>query len=296
MLQRTSRVTATDIAKIRSGTDKAFAALWKYKHEPIRQFTNRWIEHGKKREPVIAKELSRLYPGLEHNDKLLLNEDDQRLAATPDMLSGDGRAVGEIKTHLAKTDDECWSSAEEAFKSKPEYSWQCQYQLLVTGAEMCVFCWEDYSIEDGWEDIRPIQHEVVRPDPALHDLMRDLVDRYMAYRPPQLVEGDAADFETQAIAQRLAEIEAELQDARRLVKSLDDDRKAAQADLIAAMGDGPSLTRFPGIVVEVSAGRRSRSFDRKSFEADFSDDPAILEKYMVEKDGAPSVKVTMEEE
>ena len=58
LLRRQKSITATDIAKIRTGSPKSFAALWREKHEPPRHFSNRYTEHGKDREPHIAAEVT----------------------------------------------------------------------------------------------------------------------------------------------------------------------------------------------------------------------------------------------
>lgn len=294
--QRQKVVTATDMAKIRSGSEAAFMSLWKEKHNPPRKFNNRWTQHGKNREPVIAAAITANRPELLHNESLVVNEDEPRFGATPDMMTADGSMVGEIKTHLIHDEDDAWVDWSDVRKSKPQYVVQVQWQLAVTGASECLFSWEDWSDEDGWADLRPVRHCMVRRDEDMIAELKAVALRFLDWTPPDLRTGDSADFETQAAAQLLGEAEAEAARLRSELRRAEEMVKAARADLLALVGDSPSRTEFPNAVVEVAPGRRSTSFDRKAWEADNADDPALLEKYKVTKDGAPSVKVTLKED
>ena len=288
LLRRQRSITATDIAKIRTGSPKAFAALWREKHEPPRHFSNKFTEHGKDREPHIAAEVTEQYPGLLHNRHFLVKDDDPRFGATPDMVSEDGLTLGEIKTHFVSDESKLWLDLDDVWRKNPGYRAQVQWQLFITGAEKVVFVWEDWSDEDGWKDIRPLRFATVYPDHDMISGLVDLAEEFLAWSPPEIEQGDGADFEVMAIADRLAEIDMDLANARAVVRGLEGDRKAAQADLLEAVGDTPRSVDYGGFVVEVSPGRRSRSFDRKALAADY---PELEEKYTLEKDGAPSVRV-----
>ena len=162
--QRQQVVTATDVAKIRTGSDAAFMSLWREKHNPPRKFNNRWTRHGKDREPVIAAAITANRPELLHNECLVVNEDEPRFGATPDMMTSDGSMVGEIKTHLIHDESDAWVDWSDVRKDKPQYVVQVQWQLAVTGATEALFSWEDWSDEDGWADLRPLRHCMVRRD------------------------------------------------------------------------------------------------------------------------------------
>lgn len=294
--QRQKVVTATDVAKIRSGSEAAFMSLWKEKHNPPRKFNNKWTRHGKNREPVIAAAITANRPELLHNECLVVNEDEPRFGATPDMMTADGSMVGEIKTHLIHDESDAWVDWSDVRKDKPQYVVQTQWQMAVTGATEALFSWEDWSDKDGWADLRPVRHCMVRRDEDMIAELQAVALRFLDWTPPDLRTGDSADFETQAAAQRLGEIEAEIAEHRRVGRQLEEARKAATADLLALVGEQPSRTDYPNAVVEVSPARRSVTFDRKAWEADNADDPALIEKYRLEKDGAPTVKVTLKEE
>ena len=295
--QRRSVVTATDVAKIKTGSDKAFASLWREKRTPSTFRGNRFTQHGKDREPVIAAMLSEDRPWLHPNVALLVSEDDARFGATPDMLSDDGLVLGEIKTRRLSDDKDEWLSWADvcADQTGKKYACQVAWQLLVTGAERCVFAVEHWSDEDGWADLRPLRVFDVERDEDLISELRDVAERFLDYEPPELVQGDQSDFEAMALASALAEMESTIASLRAELRQYEKDRAVLQADLLEAVGDTPRSVDYGGFVVEVSPGRRSRSFDRKAWESDNADDPALLEKYMVEKDGAPSVKVLEKE-
>ena len=292
--QRRSVVTATDVAKIKTGTDKAFASLWREKRTPSTFRGNRFTQHGKDREPVIAAMLSEDRPWLHPNVALLVSEDDARFGATPDMVSDDGLVLGEIKTRRLSDDKDEWLSWADvcADQTGKKYACQVAWQLLVTGAERCVFAVEHWSDEDGWADLRPLRVFDVERDEDLISELRDVAERFLDYEPPELVQGDQSDFEAMALASALAEMESTIASLRAELRQCEKDRAVLQADLLEAVGDTPRSVDYGGFVVEVSPGRRSRSFDRKALAADY---PEIEEKYTLEKDGAPSVKVLEKE-
>ena len=90
---------------------------------------NAYTQWGSDTEAAIAG-LVKNELGLMPNDWLIASEWDPTWFATPDMLSLDHRRIGEIKT------------TGKDFKTIPkDYMRQIQWQLLVTGAEECVFIW-----------------------------------------------------------------------------------------------------------------------------------------------------------
>ena len=288
--QRRSVVTATDVAKIKTGTDKAFASLWKEKRTPSTFRGNRFTQHGKDREPAIAAMLSEDYPWLHPNKSLLVSEDDARFGATPDMLSDDGLVLGEIKTRKVSDDKDEWFSWADvcADQTGKKYACQVAFQLFVTGAERCVFAVEHWSDEDGWADLHPLRVFDVERDEALIAELRDVAERFLAFTPPEIVQGDQSDFESMAVARALAEEESAIAMLRAELREREKNRAALQADLLDVVGLSARSVDYGGFVVEVSPGRRSRSFDRKALAADY---PELESKYTIEKDGQPTVKV-----
>ena len=264
--QRRSVVTATDVAKIKTGSDKAFASLWREKREPSTFRGNRFTQHGKDREPVIADMLTEDYPWLHPNKSLLVSEDDARFGATPDMVSDDGLVLGEIKTRKVSDDKDEWFSWADvcADQTGKKYAFQVAWQLFVTGAERCVFAVEHWSDEDGWADLHPLRVFDVERDEALIAELRDVAERVLEFTPPELVQGDQSDFEAMAVARALAEMESDIAGLRAELRQREKDRAVLQADLLEAVGTSARSVDYGGFVVEVSPGRRSRYFSNRA--------------------------------
>lgn len=291
---RQKSITATDVAKIRTGTDRAFMSLWKEKREPPKKFSNRFIQHGKEREPHIARHLSEEFCGLRHNTNFVVKADRPEFGATPDML-GDGTfKIGEIKTRKISRESDLWETWDDVLSDPTGRKYSCQFawQFYVTGADRGIFAVEHWSDEDGWADLHPLRVFDVERDEELIAELRDVAERFLEYAPPQVERGDDTDFEVMATAQRLGELEDQIRRVRSKLRVLEGDRAAAQSDLLALVGTRSRSVDYGGFVVEVSPGRRSRSFDRKALAADY---PELEEKYTLEKDGAPSVKVLEKE-
>lgn len=150
------RVTATDVAKIMTGGPGTWATLHQEKESGKSTFRgNRYTEHGKRREPVIAAFAQHAF-GLTPSTALIGRVEDGTItsaAATPDALSKlsvpdgfeftrDGEqcfeveAFGEYKT--TKEDWRTWSDVPLA------YRWQVAWQFYVTGANTCYFAFEPH--------------------------------------------------------------------------------------------------------------------------------------------------------
>lgn len=151
-----------------------------------------------------------------------------------------------------------------------------------------MFAVEHWSDEDGWAYLHPLRVFDVERDESLIEELRDVAERFLAYEPPEIVQGDQSDFEAMSVAQALAEEESTISVLRAELRQREKNRAALQADLLEAVGSSARSVDYGGFVVEVSPGRRSRSFDRKALAADY---PELESKYTIEKDGQPTVKV-----
>lgn len=95
LVRRQGGVSATDIARLARGGANTWAAVRAEKAGKGRDFMNAAMQHGKDREPTIARFAERMF-GLHHSTALLAADDEPRFIATPDLLR-DGEA-GDIKT------------------------------------------------------------------------------------------------------------------------------------------------------------------------------------------------------
>ena len=153
-------VTATQVAKASTASGKA-ELLNSWAHPGVQE-DNAFMAFGRKMEGPLSlwvKDQFAVMP----NEWLIAGEDTTHLA-TPDGLSLDHTEISEIKT-----------TGKDFEKSIPiQYRRQVQWQLWVTGAQVCHFVWmlraEDQQgdFQPGW--IEP-KHTVIERD---DDMMKEL--------------------------------------------------------------------------------------------------------------------------
>lgn len=131
---RSRGITATDVAKL--STPASVLATARQKVHGTGFSGNVFTEHGKAREPQIAKWMLREH-GIAPSDALFHAERDRRHLATPD-----GLAVREgCRLELAeiKTTNKPWRSIPR------HYLRQIWWQQYVLGAERTLFVWEQHD-------------------------------------------------------------------------------------------------------------------------------------------------------
>lgn len=278
--QRKGYLTATDIASIRTGTEKAFRELWEKKHKGDTFRGNRYTDWGLEREPAIAEYVRDTlgYRGLHPNSKLVV-KDGTRHAATPDMMAEDGSMSCQIKTVGEASD---WSDVRHL---PAQYRAQVEWEMHVLGIEKCLFAWEiRHDTEDGFEP-GDIYDGVVKSDPKLRKKLLEIAAEFEAYEPDEIQEG-GDDFTIRALIQHLSEAMEE----RREIQARDKEIKATiaeiQSELLSEVGEDPRRIRFPEGVLEVTAGKVLQRFDRKALAAEF---PDIEQKFLVETVGRPTI-------
>ena len=131
---------------------------------------NPMMAFGREAEPELMRHAHREY-GILASDWLIAGENPRHLA-TPDGLSLDHTEIAECKT----TGDG-WDGAETNPKKLPiRYRRQVQYQLMVTGAERCLFLWQLRVPDDhGWFYMPWLQPKTVWIDRD-PDMIRDLTE------------------------------------------------------------------------------------------------------------------------
>lgn len=132
--RRQGGVSATDVARLARGGTNTWAAIRAEKAGRGRDFTNSAMQHGKDREPVIARFAENMF-GLHHSTALLAADDEPRFIATPDLL-GDGE-VGDIKTTVHD-----WEHLNEL---PGRYVDQVLWQMRVTGYRLARLIYEPHE-------------------------------------------------------------------------------------------------------------------------------------------------------
>jgi len=123
-------VTATQVAK--AATPAGFKDVIAQIEHPSEITVNAMMEWGNVREPVIADWVKSHFE-IMPNEWLLAAEGagNEWMLATPDGLSLDHKLIAEIKT-----------SGKDLSRIPIGYMRQIQWQLHVSGAERCLFAWE----------------------------------------------------------------------------------------------------------------------------------------------------------
>jgi predicted phage-related endonuclease len=161
---RKTGVTATEVAT--AATPAGFRDALERRQNPQPVEVNAYMRFGLLWEDWIADKVARTYQ-VYPNDFLIAGENRQHLA-TPDGLSESHELIGEYKTT-----GKDWGTVE---KLPVKYKRQIQWQLHVTGAEMCIVAWllrdvtPDGEFVPGW--MVPKFGLLFRDD----DMIADLVD------------------------------------------------------------------------------------------------------------------------
>lgn len=157
LLARREGVTATEIAKIDRG-GAAIESLIEEKRTGVQSFTgNRYTEHGKTREPHIARWVQQNFD-IPPCGLLFHAEGNRRHLATPDGLGRD--FVGNLILSELKT-------SKKPFTGVPrDYLVQIWWQQYVLGASRTLLVWEQH--DDNWPDPQPVD-----PQPTFHWVERD---------------------------------------------------------------------------------------------------------------------------
>lgn len=242
------------------------------------------IRHGREREPHIVPYVQSLEADMVHNEDLVVRLG--KYAATPDLI-GDG-LVGEIKTvkdtRLAKLKQSGgWPTS--------QYFDQVQWQLFVTGAIACVFCWEPYEDWDGTlvprEDKR--DNITIHRDEERIKQLRAVADRFL--------DGESTPVAPEApeeVQRLLSELEEVRREKERVVAPILEDEKRILEELKRLAEGRTAAWEHGNFRVTVTEPREARRFDKKKL---FADHPQLSEKdYTTTSTTAPSIRVVEKKE
>lgn len=278
--QRKGYLTATDIASIRTGSEKSFRELWEKKHKGDSFRGNRFTEWGNEREPHIAAHVQLVLGkmDLRPNDQLYV-KDGTKHAATPDMVSEDGGFSCQIKTVGLSRD---W---DDIAHLPQDYRAQVEWEMYILGIDECLFVWEQrLDGEDGFI-VGETKHGLVKSDPKLRAKLLQIAADFEEYEPAEVEDG-CDDFMVRALIQELTDVMAQRREIADQDKQLKERLEAVQSELLAELGDEPRRIGYPEGVLEVNAGRVSQRFDRKAFAAEH---PDLESRFIVESVGKPTV-------
>lgn len=208
-------VTASEVAALASGGTSTWANLRAEKAGgKSRWGGNEYTEWGHEREPVIAEAVRAIYPLLQANSRLVIQDADPRWRATPDMIGDKIAMLCQIKTVLWK--GKKW----ELVDVLKTYYDQCQWEMFVTGAHVNLLAIEYYDrLEDGvfvptflFEDPHIIPIE--RDDDRITELVA-IAEQFVAMGEPDTLDLYLADYARADAREKAAKAEKEA--ARKLI-------------------------------------------------------------------------------
>lgn len=275
-------VTASEVAALASGGTSTWANLRAEKSGgKSRWGGNEYTEWGHEREPVIAGAVHALYPQLLANTRLVMNDDDPRWRATPDMIGESGDTLCQIKT--AHYTGSKWT-AEDVPK---RYVDQCLWELHVTGAHINLLAIEYYDrLEDGvfvptflFEDPHIIPIE--RDDERIAELVA-IAEQFVAMGEPDTLDLYLADYARADAREKAAKAEKEA--ARELIEKE-----------IAERPGGKYVSDLGSITQGKDSTKTVTVFDEATFK---KESPETWAKYAAEKEkttkGRPHIRLAKE--
>lgn len=277
--QRKHYITATDMAKIRSGSDKAFRTLWNEKRSESSFRGNKYTEWGHEREPIIAEWVRTQLPEMRHNTSLVVSDEHPKFACTPDMLSEAGATV-QIKTIMEKND---WKPG----RVKSDYAAQREWELIVLGKDEGMFAVETYRETATGFEPRELRLEPYKSNPKLRKKLLDIAERFLSYEPSE-IEEYAGDAGLEFIVALAKDKTSEIADLEKRLRELKAERDGYFDLIVAELGESPRQVRFENAIVEVTRSKPSERFDRKAFKADY---PELEEKYTITGTSKIGVKI-----
>ena len=165
---RRSGVTATQVSRAASGPGGFQSVLGEFQDE-WQEPDNPFMKFGREWESPIAMMLKEA-AGIMPNSWTISHETQRHFLCTPDGLSLDHTVISEIKTT-----GKDWGDG----KIPLQYRRQVQWQLFVTGAEMCLFAWMQREERDGvlvpkWWDPKTLK---IQRDPEMIEDLKNTAEK-----------------------------------------------------------------------------------------------------------------------
>lgn len=275
-------LSGTDIARLMTGGPKVWSTIREEKRGNQKPFTNKYVEWGKAREPVIG-DYARMFidSRLEANDQFLVSTRWPGIGCTPDLLGtieedSDGKfveIVGEIKTSKYPMPD---------FHDSTYFNYrvQCEVEMMVSDADALAFVWERHDGDwvNGPTPYR-ITNQVLHPDHDLREKILETVERFNTEDDP------AADVDMKRLLHRLRELDLQMTELK-----MEDSRLRSELQSMLTVGD-----KFVNDWVSVSYYQPSQrsSFDKKGFGEKY---PELLKEFTTVTAAKPVMRVRFPKE
>lgn len=264
-------VTATDVAKLIGGGAQAFAQLRSEKLHGSTFTGNKWTRHGLDREPVIADRVKG--DGWEHNQNLMLCAEDQRFAATPDLIHDAWEMVGDIKTVKREA-----KFPPEEYTPPRAHVDQVLWQMLVTGAQAGMIITECYTEIDGviWPEPDLYAYKVERDEERI-EALKDTAIRFLE-KADSYLDLLLADYATESANYQVAKDQKD-EVLGRIKKQAE--TQGAPFKYVSEVGS-----------VSYTKSKPMERFDWKKMWAEHPELHELMDTYKSTVDKAPTLRVT----
>lgn len=262
--QRREYITATEIARL-AASPSEWARIRHEKEHGSDFHGNAVTRWGHEREPEIGKFVRMFEDSRLTGNTDLCVLDGTRIAATPDMLPNDlstgCEVIGEIKTAGKQLIPDLIPQ---------KYRDQVQVQLMVTGAEACVFACE--VREEDAEGFFPGETKtcIILPDLDRQATLRAIAERFLAGEDQTTVTPDGL----QNLVWDYLDAKERMEDALGAIKEI--------------VGTDPETYQMEGAKVIVTADGKSTRLDAKAMERDH---PDLAAHYVTTSTRKGSVKI-----
>jgi hypothetical protein len=238
--------------------------------------SNKYIERGNIREPVIAQYILDNFD-IEPSDTVYHHGEFDTHLATPDGLSSMfdmDRITSEIKTSKHNLDPDLPGGH---FATTGYYD-QVQWQMHVMGGDRCLFVWEQH--DDNWPNPEPVsapQFKWISRDQARIDQLVDIAEEALAEVATQRAKG-GEQAEVARMDSRLEELTSTILEARA-------EEGAAKKKREAAWKEAISLVELQGIelaesdTAKLSYTTTTKPVDTPDMEAMLKRAPKLVEQY-----------------
>ena len=263
--ERSSSVTATDIARLAAGGPAVWATIRAEKQGHRSFHGNKYTEWGKAREPVIAAGSAVRALNMLHNTTFYVR-DGTNIGATPDLITRDDSLVGDIKTAKLPENGE-WTMPPQ------KYIDQCLIQMWVMGAEGAALVVEFH------EDFRPVSLE---PRVYWVDYNQDRID-YLLDIAEQFVEEGPGTVMDGLLARRVEAMRAKTEAVEEIA--------AVDAEIMQLIGDRDEFKHVSDLgTITLSRPSPRETFQLSKFKESY---PELVEQFTLPgKAPKPSLRVT----
>lgn len=306
---RRQHLTATEVAHILSGETSIYTTVMDKRHpERVKDISMvPSVREGKEKEPLIRAEIEKHFPQLLAEDEAFLPQpcceslEEPFFMASLDGYSKKCGIIVEIKNIYSGSDKRWQDLLENGLKAeyptKYGYEYQCQWQLMVTGAKMVMLCFH-HSTDPVEPDPKNIRIFRVYPDANIQAKLKKIgyviKDIMLNNKPVEPGPGDTVYIEPTHNVNELIDIYRRHENEYNELSERLDKIKAIRSQVIGFLDTmllTENQTRVTTDSFTLTKSFREGSIDWKRLIADKVISEEVLEQYR--KPATASCRLTL---